>query len=146
LHAPVFDPTFAPVDEPLAGESNMPRLGPFALAAAAVLGVLAVTAPAHADFGAIAFDHQSCRFGRSWHFESPRRAAEVAERECASPGCKVVLEVGTRLCGALATTGNCHGAGWAARESREAARLAAIAQCERRNAGVCEVKVVDCNR
>jgi hypothetical protein len=123
----------------------MRQAGKFAMLAA-FLGVLASAAPAFADFGAIAYDQHNCAFGRSWHYESPRHAADVAIAECNHPGCKVVLEVGSGQCGALAITNDCHGYGWSTRPSRDAARLGALESCQRYNAGQCTVKVVDCNR
>jgi len=120
----------------------MRRPGIF-VAVAALVGILAD--PAFADFGAIAYDQHDCAFGRSWHYDNPRRAADVALSECAHPGCKVVLEVGPGQCGAVAVTQNCHGFGWAKRESRDAAQLAAMTECQRYNAGQCSARIVDCN-
>lgn len=108
--------------------------------------LLASPGPALADFGAIAYDQHNCAVGRSWHYESPRRAAEMALSECGHPGCQVILEVGPGQCGAIAITDNCHGYGWAKRESRDAARFAAMENCQHYNAGQCTVRTVDCNR
>ena len=113
---------------------------------ATLIGVLTIAAPAFADFGAIAYDKDNCAFGRSWHYDNPQRAADVALHECAHPGCRVLLEVGPAQCGAVAVTGNCHGFGWAKRETRDAASLAAMQACQRFNAGQCSPKIVDCNR
>jgi len=112
----------------------------------ALIGLAASAAPAFADFGAIALDQHNCAFGRSWHLDNPERARSVALSECGHPGCRVVLEVGPRLCGAVAITPDCHGAGWAARPTREAAQLAAMEQCQHYNAGQCSPRIVDCNR
>lgn len=122
----------------------MRRAGTFA--ATALTALLAGAMPAFADFGAIAYDQRNCAVGRSWHYDNPRRAAEKALEECGHGGCQVVLEVGPGQCGALAITDNCHGYGWAKRESRDAAKLSAMENCQRRNAGQCNVRTVDCNR
>jgi len=123
----------------------MRRPGIFATAATLV-GLLTAAEPAFADFGAIAYDQHNCAFGRSWHQQSPQRAADVALGECAHPGCRVVMQVGPGQCGAVAVTQNCHGFGWATRPSRDAAQLAAMTECQRYNAGQCNARIVDCNR
>jgi hypothetical protein len=115
-------------------------------AAVTVIGSLASALPALADFGAIAWDERNCAVGRSWHYDSPRQAAERALAECGHAGCRVVLEVGSGQCGALAVTPNCHGYGWARRESRDAARYSAMVNCQNYNAGQCSIRTVDCNR
>lgn len=114
-------------------------------AAAALLAALLSAAPAFADYGAIAYDQHNCAVGRSWRFDSPRRAQDVALSECGHPGCRVVLEVGPGQCGAIAITNDCHGYGWARRDTREAAQLSAIQNCQHYNAGQCSVRAVDCN-
>ena len=125
----------------------MRRTFGYFLGIAATLGTLAGACPAFADFGAIAYDRNNCAWGRSWHLETPRRAAEVALSECGHRGCRVVLEVGSGQCGALAATDNCRGFGYAARYSRREAQEAAMSICRGYNGpGVCTVRVVDCNR
>jgi len=112
------------------------------LGAATALGA---GTPARADFGAIAYDQHNCAVGRSWHYDSPRRAADVALGECGHRGCQVILEIGPAQCGAIAVTENCRGYGWAKRDSRDAARLSAMENCQHYNAGQCTVRTVDCN-
>ena len=114
--------------------------------AVALIAMAAGTLPAFADFGAIAYDSHNCAFGRSWRYDSPQRARDVALHECGHPGCRVVLEVGSGQCGAVAVTPNCKGYGWATRRSRDAAQLAAMQECQQRNAGQCSPRIVDCNR
>jgi len=119
----------------------------YALGIAAVLGTLTGATPAFADYGAIAYDRNNCAWGRSWHHQSPGRAVEAALSECGHRGCRVMLEVGPGECGALAATDNCRGFGWAKRYSRREAQEAAMNSCRGYNgAGVCSVRVVDCNR
>lgn len=119
----------------------------YVFGAVCIFGTLAGMRPALADFGAIAYDRNNCAWGRSWHFESPRHAAQIALNECGHPGCRVVLEVGSGQCGALAATDNCRGFGYAARYSRREAQEAAMANCRSYNGpGVCTIRVVDCNR
>jgi hypothetical protein len=112
----------------------------------ALIGIAVSAGPALADFGAIAYDEHNCAVGRSWHYETPRRAADVALAECSHPGCRVVLEVGPAQCGAIAITNDCHGFGWAKRDNRDAAQLSALQNCQHYNAGQCTIKTVDCNR
>lgn len=114
--------------------------------AVALIGVLAIAAPAFADFGAIAYDNASCAFGRSWNYATQAEAASKATAECNHPGCRVIASIGPRQCGALAVTPNCRGFGWATRPSKDAAELKAMQDCQRDNPGQCSVKVSDCNR
>lgn len=99
-----------------------------------------------AQYGAVAWDEGSGKYGASWDKESPQRAAEAAIAECGATGCKVVIRPGRRECAALATTENGKYAGGAARRDRESARLAALANCKKGKAGECIVRVTDCNK
>jgi hypothetical protein len=58
----------------------------------------------------------------------------------------VVGRVGPRMCGALATTEDGKHAGAAWRKDREAARLAAVKNCDKDQAGECIVRATDCNK
>jgi hypothetical protein len=69
----------------------------------------------------------------------------VALSECGASGCKIILRAGRAMCGALATTETGKYVGAASRRDREAARLAALADCQKGNAGDCIVRVTDCN-
>jgi hypothetical protein len=111
----------------------------------ALVGILADSGPAFAH-GAIAYDNESCAFGRSWNYPTPDGAADKAMAECKHPGCKIVAKIGPRQCGALAVTANCKGYGWAVRPSKDAAELKAMQDCQRDNTGQCSVKVSDCDR
>jgi Domain of unknown function (DUF4189) len=122
------------------------RRSSFLAMAIGAMGVMIGGGPALADFGAIAYDQHNCAVGRSWHYGNPQKASDVALAECGHRGCKVILEVGPGQCGAIAVTPDCHGYGWAKRDSRDGARLAAMENCQRYNAGQCSVRTVDCNR
>ena len=119
------------------------------LAAASLLGLASIqltAAPAHAQYGAIAWDKDTGKYGASWNQTTAQRAAEAALSECGSTGCKVVIRPGRRECAALATTENDKYAGGAARKGRDDARLAALANCKKGKAGDCTVRVTDCNK
>jgi trypsin-like peptidase/uncharacterized protein DUF4189 len=102
--------------------------------------------PARGDFGAIAWDRQSGRRGWSWNQPTAQRAEEVALSQCGASGCEVITRTGRTMCGALATTENGKYVGAASRSERETARLAALANCNKGNAGECAVRFTECNR
>jgi hypothetical protein len=102
--------------------------------------------PAFAGYGAIAWDRGTGKYGVSWNQATSQRAEEVALGECGASGCKVVGKVGPRMCGALATTEDGKHAGAAWRKDREAARLAAVKNCDKDKAGECIVRATDCNK
>jgi hypothetical protein len=108
--------------------------------------VLLTAVPALAEYGAIAWDKETGKVGSSWNETTAQRAAEAALSECGATGCKVVIRPGRRECGALATTENGKYAGGAARKTRDDARLAALANCKKGNAGECTVRATDCNK
>jgi hypothetical protein len=97
-------------------------------------------------YGAIAWDRDTGRYGVSWNQPIPGRAEEVALGECGASGCKVVGKVGPAMCGALATTVDGKHAGAAWRKDREAARLAALENCDKDKAGECIIRATDCNK
>jgi hypothetical protein len=101
---------------------------------------------ARGDYGAIAWDRQSGRRGWSSSQPTMQRAEEVALSECGASGCEVITRTGRGACGALATTENGKYVGAASRGDREAARLAALANCNKGNAGECAVRFTECNR
>ena len=60
------------------------------LAAAALLGLAAVqltAVPAHAQYGAIAWDKETGKQGWSWSQQTQARADEVALSACGTTGC-----------------------------------------------------------
>ena len=97
-------------------------------------------------YGAIAWDEATGTYGSSWNQATAQRAADVALSKCGSTGCKVVIRPGRRECAALATTESGKYAGGAARRDKDAARLAALTNCKKGNAGECTVRVTDCNK
>ena len=117
-------------------------------AAAVLLGSgwgLVDSEPALAQYGAIAWDRETGKYGAGWNQPSPRQANEVALGECGVSGCKVVTRIEPRRCGALATSEDGKQAGAAARPNRDAARAAALKNCPTK-AGECVVRVTDCNK
>jgi hypothetical protein len=117
--------------------------------AAGLLGLVSVhltAVPAFAQFGAIAWDEGTGKYGASWNKDTPQRAADVALSECGTTGCKVIVRTRQAVCAALATTDSGKSAGAASRRDRDAARLAALANCQKRKSGECIVRVADCNK
>src|SRR5260370_16312760 len=104
------------------------------------------TTPASAGYGALAWDKGTGKEGGRWNKPTGKRAEEVALGECGASGCRVVGRVGPRMCGALATTEDGKHAGAALRKDREAARLAAVKNCDKDQAGECIVRTTDCNK
>ena len=102
--------------------------------------------PAHAGYGAIAWDRGTGKYGVSWNQPTTKRAEEVARGECGTTGCKVIGKVGPAMCGALATTEDGKQAGAAWRKDREAARLDALKSCTKAKAGECIIRATDCNK
>ena len=121
---------------------------PFLLAPNGFLhgGSVASLADTCAGYGAIAWDRGTGKYGASWNQPTPKRADEVALSECGASSCKIVQKVVPRMCGALATTEDGKHAGAARRKDREAARLAALANCQKDKAGECTVRATDCNK
>ena len=122
---------------------------PSALIAVAVLGfgsILIAPIPAAAEYGAIAWDRESGKYGASWNQGSQKGADEKALSDCGATGCKVIIRTRRAMCAALATNDSGKYAGGAARGDRDAARLAALKQCQKGNAGECTVRVTDCNK
>jgi hypothetical protein len=101
---------------------------------------------AQGEYGAIAWDKETGKRGWSWNQQTQSRAEEVALSECGATGCKVIMRTGRRECAALATNEAGKYVGAASRKDRDAARLAALANCEKGNAGECIVRITDCNK
>lgn len=108
--------------------------------------ILLPAAPALAGYGAIAWDAESGKSGWIWNQATAKQAAEMALSECGASGCKVVIHTAAKQCAALATTQDGKAAGGAARPTKDASRLAALANCQKRKAGDCIVRVSDCNK
>ena len=99
-----------------------------------------------AQYGAIAWDKETGKYGASWNQGTQKGADEVALSDCGASSCKVIIRTQRAMCAALATNDSGKYAGGAARKTRDAARLAALKNCQKGNAGECIVRVTDCNR
>ena len=108
--------------------------------------VLPLSEPAFAQYGAIAWDRETGKYGASWNQDAQKRADEMALSDCGASGCKVIIRTRRAMCAALATNESGKYAGGASRKDREAARLAALKNCEKGKAGECIVRVTDCNK
>src|SRR5689334_15967577 len=93
------------------------------------------TIPASAGYGAIAWDKSTGKYGVSWNQPSGKRAEEAALGECGASGCEIVQRITPKACGALATTKDGKSAGTARRKDRDAARLAALKNCDKDQSG-----------
>ena len=102
--------------------------------------------PAAAGYGAIAWDKSTGKYGASWNKATAQDADEAALSDCGASGCKVIIRTRRAMCAALATNESGKYAGGASRRDREAARLAALKDCEKGKAGECTVRVTDCNK
>jgi len=119
----------------------------FVLGAAGLLVPAFSIAASDAEYGAIAYDAGTGRFGYSWHLATAAVANSQALNECGTRGCKIVIEIGPGQCGALATMATDRtGWGAASRNTRDAASLAAMQDCQKANPGQCKVQVIDCNK
>ena len=98
-----------------------------------------------AGYGAIAWDRETGKTGWVWKQPTPRKAAEMALSQCGASGCRLVVKP-TPACAALASTENGKYIGAAARDTQDAARLAALTNCNKGKVGECVVKASDCNK
>ncbi len=111
------------------------------------LMILALSAaPAFAGYGAVAFDEKTAKYGFGWNEDTQKRADEAALQACNSEGCKVVIPVPPRRCAALATGEK--GSAWGGNvgATRDAAKLRALENCQKRTSGKCVLRGSDCNR
>ena len=76
----------------------------------------------------------------------PQRAAEVALGACGAAGCKVIVSTSPAMCSALVATENGKCIGAASRADRINARLAALANCQKGNAGESAIQLTTCNQ
>jgi clan AA aspartic protease (TIGR02281 family) len=154
-----------PTSEPLLGESFLSKFGTVTIdnnrliltltnptsggyvapTSPASAAYAAPTNPASAPYGAIAWDKETGRSGWSWGQATAAKSKEVALIRCAASGCKVVMESGANQCLALATTQDRKHIGAASRTTQDAARLAAMTNCEKTESGECVVRFSMCN-
>jgi hypothetical protein len=120
------------------------RVGIAITLAFASASALLPVAPALAGWGAIAWDPQSGKSGWIWNQATPKKAAEMALSECGASGCRIIIKP-TMACAAIAAIADGKAVGAAARKTQDEARLAALADCRKRNAGDCTVRASDCN-
>lgn len=114
---------------------------------AATADLPAAPSPAASGYyGAIAWDPENGRRGWSWNQATVDRADELALSECGATGCKVIMRTGRAMCAALATTETGKYVGAARRKDRDTARVAALKDCQKGNAGECTVRVTECNK
>jgi Domain of unknown function (DUF4189) len=108
---------------------------------------LVANAPAAmAAYGAFAYDGDAHKYGYSWNQDTERRADEAAIKGCKTDKCKVVFRTGPKECGAIALTPDNKVWGGAKRDTRPAAELAAIENCQKRTSSQCKVQASECNR
>ena len=104
------------------------------------------TPPARGGYGAIAWDEETGKRGWSWNQATAERAEELALSECGATGCKVIMRSGREMCAALATTENGKYVGAGTRKDRDAARVAALKDCQKGNTGECVARFTECNK
>ena len=123
------------------------RLPPIA-ASLAALALIAGAAPAHAAFGAFAYDQTTGKYGYSWNETSEKQAEAAALKGCASEKCKIVFRTKGGQCGAFAMAENGKIWGGATRSKRDEAEKAALDNCRKRvSAGAqCKVRGSECNK
>jgi hypothetical protein len=112
--------------------------------AAIVLGLTA--APALAAYGAFAYDDDAHKYGYSWNQETAAGADQAALKGCGTDKCKVVFRTGQKECGAIAFGDDGKVWGGAKRNTRDAAELAALENCQKRITGQCKIRASECNR
>ena len=116
------------------------------LCVTALVGLMFCAATARAEYGAFAYDAATGKYGDSWNERDQRAADQAALKGCRSDNCKVVFQVGPRHCGAIAMTENGKIWGGADRDARDAAKLAALENCQKRTKEQCIVRANECNR
>jgi hypothetical protein len=118
-----------------------------AAAVPALALLLPAAPPAYAQFGAIAYDGKTGRYGASANKPTPKRAITAALGDCGASGCRIVGRVGPKRCGAVAAAADSRkGFGAAVRPALDQARFAALADCNKAKAGECVVKFSFCNK
>jgi hypothetical protein len=107
---------------------------------------LAQAAPALAAYGAFALDGDAQKYGYSWNKETAKEADEAALKGCATDKCKVVFRTGPKECGAIALGPDGKAWGGARRDTKDAAELAAMKNCQEHTSGQCKVRASECNK
>ena len=78
-----------------------------AVALLALAYTLLPSIPALAEYGAIAWDRGTGKYGQSWNQPTKKGAEEAALGECGTSGCQIIARIGPRMCGALAVSPGC---------------------------------------
>jgi hypothetical protein len=107
---------------------------------------LATAGPAVAGYGAVAYDQDARKQGSAWDEDTQQRANDAALKDCGSNGCKVRFGVPPGKCGGLATPESGNSWGGAVRDKLDAARVAAIKNCQKRAKGECKIRENKCNK
>ena len=107
---------------------------------------LFATSAAFAGYGAVAYDQDARKQGFAWDEPSQQSANEAAKRDCGSDGCKVRFGVGPKLCAALASPDSGPAWGGAVRKSVDAAKFAALKNCQKHAGEKCVVRESKCNK
>jgi hypothetical protein len=120
-----------------------------ALLTAAIIacGAALLPAPAHAGYGAIAWEQGTGKNGWSRNQTTQQKADELALSGCGTSSCKIIVRMASpALCAALATTQDKETFGAASRKTLPDARLAALADCRKSNKGECAVRISGCSK
>ena len=116
-----------------------------ALCLSAFVGLLH-SRPAMAGYGAVAYDQDARKIGAAWDQDSQKAANEAALRDCASDGCSVRFNVAPAMCGAIATPDKGGAWGGSVRKTLDAAKFAAIKNCQKNAKAQCTVRESQCNK
>ena len=102
--------------------------------------------PAISGYGAVAYDQDKRKLGAAWNEDTQKRANEAALRECGSDGCSVRFSVSPEMCGAFATPDNGKAWGGSVRKTVDAAKFAAVENCQKHAKQKCIVRESQCNK
>ena len=118
----------------------------FATVVVVAVAAFSLARPAFAGYGAVAYDHDARKQGFAWDEESQAKANEAAKRACGSDACKVRFGVGPKMCAAFATPEAGPAWGGSVRKSVDAAKLAALKNCQKHAGEKCVVRESKCNK
>ncbi|HEX5454638.1 MAG TPA: DUF4189 domain-containing protein [Stellaceae bacterium] len=123
------------------------RLG-LPLAAAFSALFIAAATPAWAGYGALAHDNATGKFGLSWDKQTQKEADAAAVKDCGEGACTIVFRTRSHQCGAIAKATAEKSTAWGAGRgnSKSAAELAAVTNCQKHTKGQCKLSTAGCNR
>jgi hypothetical protein len=116
------------------------------MSGALITTLMALAAPACAGYGAFAYDDANRQFGYSVDQKSDADAATAALKDCGTDKCKIVFRTEPKQCGAIAVAENKKAWGGARRDRIDKAKVAAIANCQKRTSVPCKVRASGCNQ